>query len=63
MVSKEAFSGSIEYIQILDKDGNVDEDLEPDMSDDELKDMYWYMLLARTYDEKAIKLQRQGRMG
>jgi pyruvate dehydrogenase E1 component alpha subunit len=63
MVTEEAFDGTVEYIQVLDKDGNVDEDLEPDMSEDELKELYWYMILARVYDEKAIKLQRQGRFG
>ncbi|MCJ7428907.1 MAG: pyruvate dehydrogenase (acetyl-transferring) E1 component subunit alpha [Candidatus Nanohaloarchaeota archaeon QJJ-5] len=50
-------------MQILDKDGNVDEDLEPDLSDDELKDMYWHMILARVFDEKAIKMQRRGHLG
>ncbi|MDY6789418.1 MAG: pyruvate dehydrogenase (acetyl-transferring) E1 component subunit alpha [Candidatus Nanohaloarchaea archaeon] len=57
------FEGKVEHLQILDKDGEVDEELEPDLSEDELKEMYWYMILARVYDEKAIKLQRQGRFG
>jgi pyruvate dehydrogenase E1 component alpha subunit len=63
MPKEEAFSGTVQHLQILDKDGNVDEDLEPDLSDGELKDMYRFMVLARVYDEKAIKLQRQGRFG
>ncbi|MDY6770444.1 MAG: pyruvate dehydrogenase (acetyl-transferring) E1 component subunit alpha [Candidatus Nanohaloarchaea archaeon] len=63
MPRQEAFSGDIQHLQILDKDGNVDEDLEPDLSDDELRDMYWYMILGRIYDQKAIKMQRQGRLG
>ncbi len=57
------FSGKVEHLQILDKDGKVDKELEPDLSKEELKEMYWYMILARVYDEKAIKLQRQGRFG
>lgn len=48
--------------QVLDKDGEV-VDKEPDISEDMLKDMYWWMLYARMADEKALKLQRQGRMG
>jgi pyruvate dehydrogenase E1 component alpha subunit len=63
MPEQQAFSGTVTHLQILDKDGNVDKDLEPDLSEDELKDMYWHMVLARTYDEKAIKMQRQGRFG
>ena len=57
------YSGEIEYLQVLDKDGNVDEELEPDLSDDELKDLYWNMVLARVFDEKAIKMQRRGNLG
>lgn len=48
--------------QVLDKEGNlVGED--PDLPEDLLKDMYWWMVLTRAADEKAVKLQRQGRMG
>jgi len=51
-----------EMFQVLDKDGTlVGED--PDLPEDLLQDMYWWMLLTRTADEKAVNLQRQGRMG
>jgi pyruvate dehydrogenase E1 component alpha subunit len=51
-----------ELYQILDKDGNlVSED--PGYDDELLKRMYWWMLYGRMADEKAIKLQRQGRLG
>jgi pyruvate dehydrogenase E1 component alpha subunit len=51
-----------EMFQVIDKDGVlVGED--PDLPQDLLKDMYWWMVLTRTADEKAVKLQRQGRMG
>lgn len=63
IVKETKYSGEVEYIQILDKDGTVDEDLEPDLSNQEIKDMYWYMILARVYDEKAIKMQRRGNLG
>ena len=50
-------------LQILDKDGNVDEILDPDIPDDLLIRAYKTMVLARTADEKAVKLQRQGKLG
>jgi pyruvate dehydrogenase E1 component alpha subunit len=53
----------VEYLSILDKDGKVDEDLEPDISEELLLKMHRYMLLARRFDERMLKLQRQGRIG
>ncbi len=53
---------SPEIFRILDKDGELVDD-EPDIDEDRLKDMYWWMFYARKADEKALKLQRQGRMG
>jgi pyruvate dehydrogenase E1 component alpha subunit len=50
-------------LQILDKDGNVDNILEPDIPDGLLIRAYKTMVLARTADEKAVKLQRQGKLG
>jgi pyruvate dehydrogenase E1 component alpha subunit len=47
--------------QILDKDGKVVGD-EPKLSEEQLKDMYFYMLYTRVSDEKAVNMQRQGRM-
>lgn len=53
---------SPEIFRILDKDGEI-VDEEPDIDEEKLKEMYWWMLYARKADEKALKLQRQGRMG
>lgn len=53
----------VEYLSILDENGNVDKELEPKLSADELKKMYRYMLLGRRTDERMLNLQRQGRMG
>ncbi len=51
-------------VQILDEDGTVLDGMEvPDLSDEELVDMYRYMRLARHFDERAVSLNRQGRMG
>jgi pyruvate dehydrogenase E1 component alpha subunit len=53
----------IPYIQILDKDGNVDEELEPEIPDADLVDLYRTMVKSRKFDERRMKLQRQGRIG
>jgi pyruvate dehydrogenase E1 component alpha subunit len=53
----------LEYLSILDSDGNVDSALEPELSADELKRLYRTMLLGRRLDERMVRLQRQGRIG
>ncbi len=53
-----------EQVQILAEDGTVRDDAEvPDITDDELVGMYRTMKLARHFDQRAVSLQRQGRMG
>ncbi|WP_323190957.1 pyruvate dehydrogenase (acetyl-transferring) E1 component subunit alpha [Halostella sp. PRR32] len=52
-----------EPIRILDENGNVLPNAEvPDLSDDELLSMYEDIKLAREFDQRAISLQRQGRI-
>lgn len=53
----------VESISILDPDGNVDKSLEPRISNDDLRRLFRAMTLARRYDERMLKLQRQGRIG
>ena len=53
----------VEWLQILDEKGNCDEELRPSLSDQEIRKLYEWMILARTFDEKAFKLQREGRLG
>jgi pyruvate dehydrogenase E1 component alpha subunit len=51
-----------EMYQVLDPDGNlVVED--PNLDEALLREMYKWMIFGRLADEKAVKLQRQGRMG
>jgi pyruvate dehydrogenase E1 component alpha subunit len=50
-------------LQILDKDGNVDERLEPKIDEKRLLEVYRVMLLTRIADDKSVRLQRQGRFG
>ena len=54
---------TIPRLEILDEDANLDESLEPELSEQQLVAMYRAMLLARMGDERKLKLQRQGRIG
>lgn len=53
----------VEYLQILDENGNCDEALMPRLSNDEIKRMYEMLVLVRVFDQKAFNMQRQGRIG
>jgi pyruvate dehydrogenase E1 component alpha subunit len=50
-------------LEILRKDGSVKKELEPKIDDSTLLKAYRTMVLTRVADDKAIKLQRQGRLG
>ncbi|MFP8953245.1 pyruvate dehydrogenase (acetyl-transferring) E1 component subunit alpha [Natrialbaceae archaeon A-arb3/5] len=53
-----------ERVQVLDEAGRVLEGAEvPDLSEETLVEMYEQMRLVRHFDERAVSLQRQGRMG
>ena len=54
---------SVEWLQVLDEDGNCDEELRPTLNNEQVKKLYDWMVLARTFDDKAFKLQREGRLG
>lgn len=54
---------TIEYLSILDEDGNFDDPLEPEINAETLLKMYRSMLLGRRFDERMLDLQRQGRIG
>jgi len=52
-----------ERLQVLDEKGAARADLEPAIDGQTLRKMYVNMSLARAADAKALKLQRQGRLG
>ena len=53
-----------DMVRVLDENGELVDSAEvPDLSDDELVEMYRQMKLARRFDERAVSLQRQGRIG
>ncbi|MGV8142326.1 MAG: pyruvate dehydrogenase (acetyl-transferring) E1 component subunit alpha [Candidatus Pacearchaeota archaeon] len=53
----------VPYLQVLDEKGNFDKKNAPQISDDDLKKIYQTMIVTRAFDDKALKLQRQGRLG
>ncbi|MBI4209643.1 MAG: pyruvate dehydrogenase (acetyl-transferring) E1 component subunit alpha [Deltaproteobacteria bacterium] len=63
MPKKTLKSFAVEWLQVLDEQGNCDEMLRPALSDAQLQKLYEWMILIRTFDEKAFNLQRQGRLG
>jgi len=50
-------------LRILAPDGSVPDGYVPALDDGELVAAFRLMLLSRTFDERAISLQRQGRLG
>ena len=56
-------SFEVRRLSILDETGKVDAALMPQFSDAEIVHMYEAMVLARTFDERAVALQREGRLG
>ena len=54
---------SVQRLEILSPDGKADEKLAPKLSADVLLKMYRLMVQIRAFDERAILLQRSGRLG
>jgi len=53
----------VDYLSILDENGQLDRDLEPRIPDELLLRLYRAMVLGRRFDERMLTLQRQGRIG
>ena len=53
----------LERLGIVDEDGEVDEDLLPDLADGRLRELYGAMVLSRRFDQRRLELQGQGRIG
>lgn len=56
-------SFTIERIEILNEKGEADKKLLPKMSEKQILEMYRWMNVTRTFDRKAVALQRTGRLG
>jgi pyruvate dehydrogenase E1 component alpha subunit len=53
----------VHRLSILEPDGTVDEALMPPLTEGDIRRMYELMVLTRTFDQRAIALQREGRLG
>jgi len=52
-----------EMLRILNPDGQCDENLKLDLKDETVQSLYRKMVLIRLADQRALTLQRQGRLG
>jgi pyruvate dehydrogenase E1 component alpha subunit len=53
----------VDYLSILDEKGQIDKKLEPVIPEDLLLKLYRMMVLGRSFDDRLLSLQRQGRIG
>ncbi len=63
MPRERIYQAVTERLTILDPEGRVDAELMPDLTPEQLVELYRDMVTARAFDDKALKMQRQGRMG
>ena len=63
MVRKILERFEVPYLQVLDESGVADSTLMPRLTDNQIKRLYELMVFSRVFDDKCLKLQRQGRMG
>ena len=54
---------ALELVQVLSEKGAIDEKQEPPIPDRDLMKLYRTMVLTRHFDDRMMKLQRQGRIG
>lgn len=53
----------VRYLSILDLKGEIDDSLIPELSNNDIKRLYELMILSRYFDQRALTLQREGRLG
>lgn len=58
-----ALTNDIDYLSILDENGKLDSELEPNIPNKVHLRMLQAVLLGRRFDERMLDLQRQGRIG
>lgn len=57
-------TAEVKYLQIINEKGEADEDLlAGSITGEELKGFFEAMILARTFNHRALSLQREGRLG
>lgn len=63
MVEKIVARFEVKYLQVMDENGKVDSKLMPKLSDSEIISLYKNIVLTRVFDDRMLKLQREGRIG
>ncbi|MDA8090606.1 MAG: pyruvate dehydrogenase (acetyl-transferring) E1 component subunit alpha [Nitrospiraceae bacterium] len=63
MPEKSILSFEVKRLDVLDEEGNADVSLMPGLSGPQIKRIYEMMVLSRAFDERALRLQREGRLG
>lgn len=53
----------VKYLQILNERGEADLSLMPKLSDDEIKRLFELLIISRKFDEMALNLHAEGRLG
>ncbi|MBI5893347.1 MAG: pyruvate dehydrogenase (acetyl-transferring) E1 component subunit alpha [Deltaproteobacteria bacterium] len=53
----------VKYLQILNENGEADLSLMPKLSDDEIKRLFELLTISRKFDEMALNLHAEGRLG
>jgi pyruvate dehydrogenase E1 component alpha subunit len=60
----EVYTEPVTPLSILSPEGEIlRPDLVPDLTDDQLREIMYRMVFTRTWDERAVNLGRQGRLG
>ncbi|GAB6990055.1 pyruvate dehydrogenase (acetyl-transferring) E1 component subunit alpha [Paenibacillus pini] len=63
-VPYEVYTEEVEALSVLSPDGEIiNEDKMPKLTDDQLKEVMYRMVFTRTWDDRAVNLGRQGRLG
>ena len=63
MPRTQVYDAVADRLELLDTEGAVDDALRPEIDPERIQGLYRDMVRMRTFDDKALKLQRQGRMG
>lgn len=53
----------LDHVVVLDEEGGFDAELDPGLDPESLLRLYRCMMLVRAFDERKLRLQRQGRIG
>lgn len=63
-VPYEVYTEDVEALSVLSPDGEIiNKDKMPDLTDDQLKEIMYRMVFTRTWDDRAVNLGSQGRLG